>query len=158
NLDTATEIARLRHPGAEISALHFGSDGRSLVTGDDRGTIKVWQSTATGQWTSTRTLAVEPSPDCVTSLGLTPDGKHLAACSVNGTSISTWNLADGTREAPFRGPRGEKPVCLAFSPQGNLLAAGCHHQGWHGILVWDVATRQVKPVVLQSLDQVAQVV
>src|SRR5262245_42214683 len=57
NLDTAAEIARLRHPGAGISALHFGSDGRSLVTGDDRGTIKVWQITATDRWTLTRTLA-----------------------------------------------------------------------------------------------------
>jgi WD40 repeat protein/serine/threonine protein kinase len=158
SLDTGAEIARLRHPGAGISAVHFGPDGRSLVTGDSRGTITVWQITATGQWTSNRTLTVDHSADSVTSVGITPDGKHLAACTANGTTISVWNLADGAREAPFRGPRGERPVCLAFSPQANLLAAGCSHPGWNGILVWDVATRQLKPIVLHSLHHVAEVV
>src|SRR5262249_46209264 len=105
-----------------------------------------------------RTLTVDPTPDAVTSLALTPDGKHLAACTANGTTISVWNLTDGTRETPFRGSQGERLICLACSSRDNLLAAGCYHQGRHGILVWDVASRQLKPVVLPSLDQVAQVV
>jgi serine/threonine protein kinase/WD40 repeat protein len=158
NIDTGAEIARLREPGAAISALQFWPDGGTLVTGDNRGTIKVWQKTPSDQWAALRTLTMDPAPDFVTSLALTPDGKHLAACSANGTTISTWNLADGTRETPFRGSQGERLTCLAFSPQANLLAAGCYRQGWHGVLVWDVGTRQLKPIVLPSFDGVAHVV
>jgi WD40 repeat protein len=158
NIDTGAATARLREPGAEITALHFGPDGSTLITGDNRGTIKVWQTTPKSQWTTHRTLTIDSAPDPVVSLAVTPDGKHLAACSANGTAMSVWNLSDGTSEAPFRGSQGERPICLAFSPQANLLAAGCFRQGWQGILVWDVGTRQPKPVVLPSFDRVNQVV
>ncbi len=45
-----------------------------------------------------------------------------------------------------------------WAPKVNLLAAGFDHEDRHGILVWDVATRQLKPVVLPSLDLVSDVV
>jgi WD40 repeat protein len=158
NIDTGAEIGRLREPGAQITALNFGPDGSTLVTGDNRGTIKVWQTTPSSQWTTHRTLTMDSAPDPVASLAFTPDGKHLAACSANGTTISVWNLTYGTRETPFRGSQGEILISLAFSSQANLLAAGCYHPVRHGILVWDVGTRKLKPVVLPSFDRVAQVV
>jgi WD40 repeat protein/serine/threonine protein kinase len=158
NIDTGADIFRLREAGARITALHFGPDGSKLVTGDDRGTIKVWQSTPGGQWNASKTLTGDPLPPPVSSLAITPDGKLLAAGFGRGPTLSVWNLADGQRQAPFRGSRGEQLGGLAFSPQADLLAAAYDHLGEHGILLWDVASRQLKPAVLPSLESVAQVV
>jgi WD40 repeat protein/serine/threonine protein kinase len=158
NIGTGADIVRLREAGAAITALHFGPDGSKLVTGDTRGTIKVWESTPAGQWNASKTLTGDPLPAAVTSLAITPDGRLLAAGFGHGPTLSVWSLADGKRQAPFQGSRGEQLGGLAFSPQGDLLAAAYDHLGQHGILLWDVASRQLKPAVLPSLESVAQVV
>ncbi len=158
NIDTGANIARLREAGAQITAVHFGPDGSKLVTGDDRGTIKVWESTPGGQWNTSKTLTGDSLPGAVSSLAIAPDGRLLAAGFGRGPALSVWNLADGKRQEPFRGSRGEQLGDLAFSHQAGLLAAAYHHQGEHGILLWDVASRQLKPAVLPSLELVAQVV
>jgi WD40 repeat protein/serine/threonine protein kinase len=158
NINTGADIVRLREAGARITALHFGPDGSKLVTGDDRGTIKVWESTPAGQWNASKTLTGDPLPAAVSSLAIAPDGRLLAAGFGRGPTLSVWNLADGQRQAPFRGSRGEQLGGLAFSPQADLLAAAYDHREEHGILLWDVASRQLKPAVLPSLESVAQVV
>jgi WD40 repeat protein/serine/threonine protein kinase len=156
DLATGTEVTRLPGAAGGVLAMQFAADGRKLVTGDLGGAIKVWETAAEGKWARTKTLTANPAAP-ITSLSLTSDGKHLAACS-SGTTISVWNLDDGSLEKPFQGSRGEGLRCLAFNVQGNLMAAGCNHPGGHGILVWDVSSRELKPVALPSLDQVVHVV
>jgi WD40 repeat protein len=157
DLATGAEVTRLPGGAARVIAMQFAPDGSKLVTGDLGGTIKVWETKVAGQWGCTKTLITDPAAP-ITSLSLTPDGKHLAACTASGTKIWMWNLADGTRDTPFQGSQGEGLRCLALNHQGSLLAAGCYRQGWHGILVWDVTSQQLKPVALPSLDQVGHVV
>jgi WD40 repeat protein len=68
------------------------------------------------------------------------------------------SLATEAPDIEFRGRGGENLRCLAFSPDGRLLAAGYHRTGAHGILVWDVATRQLKQPEITSPFAVAHVV
>jgi WD40 repeat protein len=151
------EIARLRgHPG-EIASLAFGPDGKLLVSGDRKGTIKVWDRTDGDDWRCRKTLAAafESAYQRVTlpvawwvsgSLVVTPDGKLLAACSSEG-KVAMWNLADPDL-APAPGLAAGGPqqalLCLALSPDGRFMAAAYHEpQGKHGAIVWDVATRRI---------------
>src|SRR5205823_8726820 len=91
------------------------------------------------------------------SVALTPDGQYLAACSSDQAVASVWSLAAKAPIAELQGRGGEKLQCLAYSPDSGLLAAGYHRAGAHGILVWDVATRQLKTDPIPSLFAVAQV-
>ena len=62
------------------------------------------------------------------------DVATLASGSADGT-VRMWNPATGAAWATFR--TGRSPQALAFSPDGNRLAAG--HPDVGGISVWDLA-------------------
>src|SRR5262249_36643501 len=65
-------------------------------------------------------------------LAFLPDGKTLAV-AVGGT-LRLWDVGSGRERRRFTTPlqRGVFPtriVCLAVSPDGKLLAAGCENRG-----------------------------
>jgi serine/threonine protein kinase/WD40 repeat protein len=142
---TGTEVARLPGHLGEVTALAFGPDGETLVSGDKQGAIRVWDREADA-WRCRRPLK---GASAIATLVVAPDGRHLAASGPRASSswpgIAAWSLADLTPSPGFEVERPEQRIgFLAQSPDGRLMAAGytdLHEVG--GIIVWDVATRRV---------------
>jgi len=117
---------------AFIMSFTFTLDGSLLATGDDKGSIKVWE-TATGQLK--HTLAGHPSP--VGALAFSPDNTLLASGGVEGSNeIKIWDLESGTEIASYKKHTGNV-YDLAFSPDGNLLASA---SGDRTLKLWEIAS------------------
>ena len=158
-LPRGDEMARLRGHGAPVSDVGFAPGGRRLVVADTGGTIEVWEANERDDWSRTRTIAADrPIPGYrlgrPVSLAVTPDGKTLAVCSALATSISLWDLANGTPAGRLSVPGQEQLTCLALSPDGKRLAAGYRGPDGHGALIWDLAARRVERTVTPGLELV----
>jgi WD40 repeat protein/tRNA A-37 threonylcarbamoyl transferase component Bud32 len=184
NIAIGQEVTRLRAERASFYSVRFSADGRQLFTGDSNGIVKVWEVKTGGELVGAKSLAPAPQlgrlitpspffPFVVTQWQLPPilrlavssDGKDLTASHVpafSAPAISAWSLADGTL-APAFPTSGVLPADVrlfigeAFSPKGDLFAASYLGRNSNGVLVWNVATRQLKQTLLPDLGQVTHV-
>jgi WD40 repeat protein len=142
---TQREVRRFEaHKGGErdprgangVARLQFTPDGRQLVsTGSDR-TIRLWDTTTGArvrEFGRFRTVG---------GIDLSPDGKSLAGVVQEGEAwtIRLWEVATGKERD--RLPRlGVHPIAVAFSPDGNTLAATVGEDDWSkpSIKLWDMA-------------------
>jgi WD40 repeat protein len=88
------DIARTREPGSTlgrhqgvVSALAFGSDGRTLYTGDWKNTVRVWDV----ERQTERASYTWPVGNRVTALAVSPDGLRAAVGGDSGT-VAVWDL------------------------------------------------------------------
>jgi WD40 repeat protein len=121
---------------AEVYALAFAPDGKVLALGDQAGAVKLLD-TGTGKPGGPRKVVGGE----VRALAWSADGKRLAAGSAGNPpgemAIRVWNVAGGQPGAEVAGfpARGTD---LAFSPDGQSLAAYEEGSGW--LSVWAVTT------------------
>src|SRR5262249_20837439 len=54
--------ARLPGHTGPILSLSFAADGKRLASGDQNGTIHVWQASSDGTWSPQQRLQIEPRP------------------------------------------------------------------------------------------------
>jgi serine/threonine protein kinase/WD40 repeat protein len=183
NIATGQEVTRLEpRRGSWLYSVKFSRDGRKLFAGDSRGTVRVWEVNAAREWVASKTFVAAPQPGSfvtpspvfpffvsqwdfppISRLAVSPDGTQLAACfrhvpAVSAPAIAVWNLADGSPAPVFSTAAAPSARALtlgavAFSPRGDLLAAGfVMAEGFEksergsagGVFVWDVASRKVK--------------
>src|SRR5262249_28879909 len=69
---------------ASVRRIAFSLDGKRLASGDEEGTVKVWDVT-TGQ----ETITVKPKV-CVDRLAFSPDGRRLVSGGMDGSSLRIW--------------------------------------------------------------------
>ena len=79
-----------------------------------------------------------------------------------GGAVSLWNLGDGTPARPFHAadaPSNWASILssVAFSPRGDLMAAGLAGGNLDGVLVWDVATRELRRTLRPGFGDVFNV-
>jgi WD40 repeat protein/beta-lactamase regulating signal transducer with metallopeptidase domain len=112
-----------------VFCVAFSRDGRTLFSGSRDKTIKVWDVSMMGErGVATPLCTLKDHRGAVRFLVLSPDGKTLATASLDGT-VKLWDTAalgeEGTAapRASFQATAGYSFDCVAFSPDGKLLAA-----------------------------------
>jgi len=132
--DTATELLSLDPHPAQVSAIAFSGNDRFLATASPQQASSVLQiqDATTGQ----RLQSISTRLNKIQSIVFCPDGSLVAAGGSQGSggSVVVWNLASGERKYHFDTERAIDG--LAFSPNGEQLAAG-EYSGSR-VLVWDL--------------------
>lgn len=124
--------ATLQGHVAQINSVAFAPDGRTLATGSNDQTVKVWDL-ATGNERATLTGHTR----VVTSVAFAPDGKTLASASWDGT-IKLWHLATG-KELERSLQHTGSIWSVAFAPDGKLVASGGDDES---VKLWNAETGQ----------------
>jgi WD40 repeat protein len=147
DLKTAREQTALPRLQESVRGLAFAPDGKSLAFGCDGSnapTLRLWDLAAN------RDLALWPRPNAaLLALAFAPDGKSLAAITGD-EDVVRWELPGGKALPRLRD--GSHGRCLAYSPDGAFLAAGCTSAD--PVLIWDLA----KGSRLQGFDHPAKAV
>ena len=115
---------------ANVDALAFSPDGKTLAIGVRDGTIRLWDVESGKQ----RSI-LKGHTEGVLSVAFSPDGKSLASGSA-GRSIKLWDVRTCKEKASLLG-RPNEVISLAFSPDGKTLAAAASHKT---VEIWDVKT------------------
>lgn len=111
-----------------VNSLAFNSDGTLLVSGNENGTVSVWDVKTGKVINILKGHGISFSPESgkmfgsVNSVAFTPDGKVLASAGSDSVII-LWNAATweklrsiGSSSGPLRS--------VAFSPDGKMIAGG----------------------------------
>jgi WD40 repeat protein len=120
-----------------VSCLTFSSDGQTLASGSADRSVRVW-NLADGKNIAT----LEGHDVSLCAVAFHPNSKLLASADFYET-IRLWDLASGKCVATLKGKASEEDggsggFCLAFSPDGKMLAWG----NQHSLKFWDVASRK----------------
>jgi WD40 repeat protein/serine/threonine protein kinase len=124
------EILNLPRQAASVLSVAFDPEAHRLAAGLADGTAKLWNAD-TGDETLTLAAAHQGA---VQSLAYGPDGRQLASAGGDGI-IKVWDTVTGQNRLTLLGP-GTPVWCVAFSPDGQRLAAAVDHT----ICVWNAAT------------------
>jgi small GTP-binding protein len=122
------------HTGT-ISRMAWSPDGRTLASGSNDHTIRLWDI-ETASVTPSRVLAGHSG--WVYHVAWSPDGRILASSSGDKT-IRLWDPASGSYLRTLEG-HADRVFSLAWSPDGQILASG---SGDNTIRLWDAHTGQV---------------
>ncbi|MCA2812162.1 MAG: WD40 repeat domain-containing protein, partial [Microcystis sp. M090S1] len=110
-LNRKSERNRLEGHDSAVTSVNFSPDGKTLVSGSDDKTIKLW-NVETGK--EIRTLKGHDST--VISVNFSSDGKTLVSGSADKT-IKLWNVETGKEIRTLRG-HDELVTSVNFSPDG----------------------------------------
>jgi RNA polymerase sigma factor (sigma-70 family) len=128
----------LKTGAAQPWSVAFSPDGKTLVVGgqkdDHSGEVQVWD---TGTWTLKHVLKRDKY---VNTVAFSANGMIIAGGS---DAVQLWDARKGKLILSFQGV-GSGTRSVAFSPDGQAVAAGCKDGK---IRLWDVRTGKVKGVL-----------
>ncbi|MBL8169118.1 MAG: protein kinase [Acidobacteria bacterium] len=149
---TSREINALIGHSGPVTGVAFSPDGTLLATISRDNTVRLWQ---TASWQETARLSGHQ--DQIRALAFAPDGQTLATAG-NDQTIRLWQVATGKELAVLNAEH--RVLSLAFSPRGDVLAAGSGSdvmgQGSLATL-WQISTKQKRLVLANHTDQVTSV-
>lgn len=152
DLQKNQSVRRWGDQAGPIFGLACSPDGPGIAPFIASGAVRkvaLWSAGGTGEG------ELEGRNRNVQAIAYSPDGKTLASCGTQ-KSVQLWDAASGTLKATLTAPPPGLPSggwCLAFSPNGKLLALGGEFtHGVRDIHVWDTATGQLRMTVPGHLD------
>ena len=126
-------VTTLRGHTDTVNAVAFSPNGELLATGGDDWTFRLW-NVSRGQNIATLEHNVDRTRWQVKDIAFSPDGQRLATA---GRHVKLWEVTNQTEIATLQ--HNGYVWALAFSPNGQLLAAG---DGEGTVKIWDVQQRQ----------------
>jgi WD40 repeat protein len=144
DLATGKDLGRLEGHADGVCAVAFAPDGSTIATGSRDQTVRLWDLA-----TRRNRLLPDAPQGPITAVAFAPAGNAIATAS--GRSVRLWDPVSGrTLRELAAGSRSSLVMCLAFSPDGKMLASGegypisTHQKETDRYLVrlWDVATGQ----------------
>ncbi|GAA3157349.1 hypothetical protein GCM10010451_01520 [Streptomyces virens] len=129
-----TPAGNVPTPGGKATALVFDPDDRTLLVGDETGTLTVWDVSRTGR--PVRKGASTRHTDEVSGAATHPGGELAATAGLDGR-VRLWNVRDPARpvEVTVLSSGDLYPgAAVGFSPDGRLLAVS----GDRGMRLWTV--------------------
>ena len=141
-----------------VNSVAFSPDGTTLASASNDMTIRLWDA-QTGELRRTLT----GHQDAVNSVAFSPDGKVLASGSgyiyardASGSqdkTIRLWDVETGTIRRTLPAQK-HKVLCVAFSPDGKVLAASYDDKIIH---LWDMQTYTVRRTLEGHTDDIRSV-
>lgn len=126
-----------RQPRSAVRAARFSPSGAHLASGEECGTIRVWNYPS---------LALERillgHADAVLGLTWSPDGQYLASVGRDAT-VRIWDVAGGELVRTFIGHEGAIS-CVCWSPDGETIASGGYDMT---VRLWKPATGEAGRVL-----------
>jgi WD40 repeat protein len=105
----------------ETEALAFSPDGRVLASGNDEGSVNLWNLSGGWLWHRPRLLRqLRGTIEYVYGLAFSPDGTSLAVADSGGVTVRQVDTGRKMRTLSNL----ESARCVGFSPDGTLLASG----------------------------------
>jgi WD40 repeat protein len=133
-----------------VQAVAVAADGRTAASAQTDGTVRLWDLA-----TRAEKACLKGHTAPLSAVAFSPDGRTLASCSRDRT-VRLWDVATASlrvclsekcqcqhclkKESPPAGHRAGV-LAIAFSPDGETLAAGCADGS---AILWDVATGRTR--------------
>ena len=153
NKPTVEELP-LIEPSSQINSFVLDRDGQTLVGGDEKGNIYLWE-VATGE----RKKTITGQGKAILAIAISNDQQILASSSEDGT-IKVWDLKTGKERITLPNQRGL--IALALSSDGNTLVTGGEDTT---VKLWNLSTGNLietlpveKEVVSLAINQDASII
>ena len=153
NKPTVKELL-LIEPPIQINSFVLDRDGQTLVGGDKKGSIYLWE-VATGK----RKKTIAGHRKAILAIAISNDQQILASSSEDGT-IKVWDLKTGKERITL--PRQRGLIALALSSDGNTLVTGGEDTT---VKLWNLSTGNLietlpveKEVVSLAINQDASII
>ncbi len=111
---TGKNLRTLSGHTAAVRAILFTPDGKRLVSGAGDATIRIWDA-ASGE----EVMTLFGHKDYVEPLAISPDGTRIVSSGRDGTT-KVWDTATGAEVMTLT----QQSSCIAFSPDGTMIAGG----------------------------------
>ncbi|HUR52847.1 MAG TPA: serine/threonine-protein kinase, partial [Gemmataceae bacterium] len=137
NRGTGTAASVKAHP-AEVQAIAFLHDGKTIVTAGGETTARTWAIGAKGELA--RGVQLPPLSTATSALAVSADGKRVFVGSVGGECLR-WDSADPRAAKAWGAANAEPVVAIAVTPDGKTVATATEHSPTR---LWNATTLQAE--------------